>query len=316
MLSRMLKFFGLTKKGLLKIILGCAIMAFAVVNVHKQSGVTEGGVLGMMLFLNKIFGFDQSITSVVLDVSCYVLGFSIMGFAYSIIGAKNPDRVQMIQFHQSYSYEDFIEGYRPTENGFTIKKGSFYKFCKLAEDDDENDYFFIIDEINRGNLSKIFGELFMLIEKDKRGIELQLLYSDENFSVPANVYIIGMMNTADRSLAMLDYALRRRFSFFTMKPGFNTPGFQVYQDSLKSDAFNKLIACVKQLNSKIVEDISLGEGFCIGHSYFCGLTPESANTQTLSSIVEYELIPLLKEYWFDEPEKIIDWSDRLRSTVK
>ena len=242
--------------------------------------------------------------------------FTAKRLAYSIIGAKNPDRVQMIQFHQSYSYEDFIEGYRPTENGFTIKKGSFYKFCKLAEDDDENDYFFIIDEINRGNLSKIFGELFMLIEKDKRGIELQLLYSDENFSVPPNVYIIGMMNTADRSLAMLDYALRRRFSFFTMKPGFNTPGFQAYQDSLKSDAFNKLIACVKQLNSKIAEDISLGEGFCIGHSYFCGLTPETANTQTLSSIVEYELIPLLKEYWFDEPAKIVDWSDRLRSAVK
>lgn len=242
--------------------------------------------------------------------------FTAKRLAYSIIGAKNPDRVQMIQFHRSYSYEDFIEGYRPTENGFTIKKGSFYKFCKLAEDDDENDYFFIIDEINRGNLSKIFGELFMLIEKDKRGIELQLLYSDENFSVPPNVYIIGMMNTADRSLAMLDYALRRRFSFFTMKPGFNTIGFQTYQDSLKSDAFKKLISCIKQLNSKIAADISLGEGFCIGHSYFCGLTAKTATVRTLTSIIEYELIPLLKEYWFDEPEKIIDWSDRLRSTVK
>ena len=242
--------------------------------------------------------------------------FTAKRLAYSIIGAKNPDRVQMIQFHQSYSYEDFIEGYRPTENGFTIKKGSFYKFCKLAEDDDENDYFFIIDEINRGNLSKIFGELFMLIEKDKRGIELQLLYSDENFSVPPNVYIIGMMNTADRSLAMLDYALRRRFSFFTMKPGFNTIGFQTYQDSLKSDAFKKLISCIKQLNSKIAADISLGEGFCIGHSYFCGLTAKTATVRTLTSIIEYELIPLLKEYWFDEPEKIIDWSDRLRRTVK
>ena len=242
--------------------------------------------------------------------------FTAKRLAYSIIGSKNPDRVQMIQFHQSYSYEDFIEGYRPTENGFTIKKGSFYKFCKLAEDDDENDYFFIIDEINRGNLSKIFGELFMLIEKDKRGIELQLLYSDENFSVPPNVYIIGMMNTADCSLAMLDYALRRRFSFFTMKPGFNTIGFQTYQDSLKSDAFKKLISCIKQLNSKIAADISLGEGFCIGHSYFCGLTAKTATVQTLTSIIEYELIPLLKEYWFDEPEKIIDWSDRLRSTVK
>ena len=242
--------------------------------------------------------------------------FTAKRLAYSIIGAKNPDRVQMIRFHRSYSYEDFIEGYRPTENGFTIKKGSFYKFCKLAEDDDENDYFFIIDEINRGNLSKIFGELFMLIEKDKRGIELQLLYSDENFSVPPNVYIIGMMNTADRSLAMLDYALRRRFSFFTMKPGFNTIGFQTYQDSLKSDAFKKLISCIKQLNSKIAADISLGEGFCIGHSYFCGLTAKTATVRTLTSIIEYELIPLLKEYWFDEPEKIIDWSDRLRSTVK
>ena len=242
--------------------------------------------------------------------------FTAKRLAYSIIGAKNPNRVQMIQFHQSYSYEDFIEGYRPTENGFTIKKGAFYKFCKLAEEDDENDYFFIIDEINRGNLSKIFGELFMLIEKDKRGIELQLLYSDENFSVHANVYIIGMMNTADRSLAMLDYALRRRFSFYTMKPGFNTIGFQTYQDSLESEAFNKLISCVKQLNSKIAEDISLGEGFCIGHSYFCGLTSDTVNVQILSSIVEYELIPLLKEYWFDEPAKIIDWSDRLRSTIK
>lgn len=210
--------------------------------------------------------------------------FTAKRLAYSIIGAKNPDRVQMIQFHQSYSYEDFIEGYRPTENGFTIKKGSFYKFCKLAEDDDE--------------------------------IELQLLYSDENFSVPPNVYIIGMMNTADRSLAMLDYALRRRFSFFTMKPGFNTIGFQTYQDSLKSDAFKKLISCIKQLNSKIAADISLGEGFCIGHSYFCGLTAKTATVRTLTSIIEYELIPLLKEYWFDEPEKIIDWSDRLRSTVK
>ena len=241
--------------------------------------------------------------------------FAAKRLAYSIIGTRNPDRVQMIQFHQSYSYEDFIEGYRPTENGFTIKKGSFYKFCKIAEEDDENDYFFIIDEINRGNLSKIFGELFMLIEKDKRGIELQLLYSDENFSVPSNVYIIGMMNTADRSLAMLDYALRRRFSFFTMKPGFNTMGFQAYQNSLKNDAFDKLISCVKQLNSKIEEDVSLGEGFCIGHSYFCGLTSDTVNVQTLSSIVEYELIPLLKEYWFDEPTKVIDWSERLRSTV-
>lgn len=139
--------------------------------------------------------------------------FAAKRIAYSIMGVKDPERVQMVQFHQSYSYEDFIEGYRPSGSEFVLKKGAFYKFCKKAQDDDENSYFFIIDEINRGNLSKIFGELFMLIETDKRGIELQLLYSDEKFCVPKNVYIIGMMNTADRSLAMLDYALRRRFAF-------------------------------------------------------------------------------------------------------
>lgn len=242
--------------------------------------------------------------------------FTAKRLAYSIIGAKIPDRVQMIQFHQSYSYEDFIEGYRPTENGFTIKKGTFYKFCKKAEEDDENDYFFIIDEINRGNLSKIFGELFMLIETDKRGIELQLLYSDEKFSVPQNVYIIGMMNTADRSLAMLDYALRRRFSFITMKPGFHTEGFHTYQDSLNSTKFDKLISCVKQLNLNITEDASLGEGFCIGHSYFCKMNDKTVSERALSSIVEFELIPLLKEYWFDEPAKVMEWSDRLRSAIK
>ena len=131
--------------------------------------------------------------------------------AYSMMQVKDQDRVMMVQFHQSYSYEDFIEGFRPSNNGngFEIKKGSFYNFCKKAADDLDNEYFFIIDEINRGNLSKIFGELFMLIESDKRGNSLQLLYSDEKFYVPANVYIIGMMNTADRSLALLDYALRR-----------------------------------------------------------------------------------------------------------
>ncbi len=148
--------------------------------------------------------------------------------AYSMMGVKDPERVQLVQFHQSYSYEDFVEGFRPSSTGmnFEIKKGAFYNFCKKASDDKENEYFFIIDEINRGNLSKIFGELFMLIEADKRGNDIQLLYSSDKFSVPKNVYIIGMMNTADRSLAMIDYALRRRFAFFEMKPAFESEGFR------------------------------------------------------------------------------------------
>ena len=236
--------------------------------------------------------------------------------AFSMMGVKDVERVMMVQFHQSYSYEDFIMGFRPSTDGFELKRGAFYNFCKKAEIDGDNDYFFIIDEINRGNLSKIFGEMFMLIENDKRGVSLQLLYSDEKFSVPKNIYIIGMMNTADRSLAMLDYALRRRFAFFEIKPGFTTDGFREYRMSLENEKFDKLIACVESLNNVISNDESLGDGFCIGHSFFCNMLPDTIDDQVLSGIVDYELIPLLKEYWFDEPTKVKDWSSNLRSAIK
>ena len=236
--------------------------------------------------------------------------------AYSMMGVEDVERVMMVQFHQSYSYEDFIMGFRPSATGFELRKGAFYNFCKKAEVDSDNEYFFIIDEINRGNLSKIFGELFMLIENDKRGKALQLLYSDEKFAVPKNVYIIGMMNTADRSLAMLDYALRRRFAFFDIKPGFETTGFSKYRMALDNEKFDKLINCVESLNREISDDESLGEWFCIGHSYFCNLQPDTIDDSWLYGIVEYELIPLLKEYWFDEPMKVKDWSKNLRSAIK
>ena len=237
--------------------------------------------------------------------------------AYSIIGEIDKARVKMIQFHQSYSYEDFIMGYRPNENGFELKEGVFYNFCKEAEEDEGNKYFLIIDEINRGNISKIFGELFMLIENDKRGEgeALELIYKeDEKFFVPENLYIIGLMNTADRSLAMLDYALRRRFAFYDMKPAFDSEQFKEYQNKLNNNKFNSLIEKVKELNKEILEDGSLGEGFCIGHSYFCNL--ETIKDDKLSLIVEFELIPLLKEYWFDDKEKVNNWKTELRNSIK
>lgn len=233
--------------------------------------------------------------------------------AFSIMGEKDNSRVKMIQFHQSYSYEDFIMGFRPTETGFELKNGVFYEFCRKAAKDDR-EYFFIIDEINRGNLSKIFGELFMLLEHDKRGVELQLLYSDEQFSIPSNVYIIGMMNTADRSLAMLDYALRRRFAFFDIFPAFDSNGFRAYQKNVNNPKFDNLITTVEQLNEAISNDESLGEGFCIGHSYFC--TKLTINDEWINSVVEFELIPLLKEYWFDEPTKVRNWTNTLRGVIK
>lgn len=146
--------------------------------------------------------------------------------------------------------------------------------------------------------------------------ELRLLYKKEMFSVPKNVYIIGLMNTADRSLAMLDYALRRRFAFFNIKPGFDSEGFRDYQDELKFTKFDALIQRIKDLNQAIENDASLGKGFCIGHSCFCNLKPETISDEKLQEIVEYEMIPLLEEYWFDEPEKIKQWSNALLSVVR
>ncbi len=240
--------------------------------------------------------------------------FAAKRLAYSIMGQKDTSRVAMVQFHQSYSYEDFIQGYRPSKDGFELENGTFYKFCKEAEEDNERPYFFIIDEINRGNLSKILGELMMLIEKDKRGEKIKLLYSNEWFTVPQNVRIIGMMNTADRSLALMDYALRRRFAFFNFAPAFSSDGFKNYLSDKNSAKLEKLISVVESLNNAISDDESLGEGFKIGHSYFC--TDKEITDDLLKSIVEYEIIPLIKEYWFDEPSKIRDWSANLRSAIK
>ena len=182
--------------------------------------------------------------------------------AYSIMGVKDMNRVEYIQFHQSYSYEDLIIGYRPNEKGFVLEFGAFYKFCKKAEYDIDNKYFFIIDEINRGNLNKIFGELFLLLEADKRDdTKVKLLYSNELFTIPSNLYIIGLMNTADRSLAMMDYALRRRFAFYTIKPAFDNDTFKEYQYALNCEDFNRLIETVKSLNIDIANDESLGKAY-------------------------------------------------------
>ena len=238
--------------------------------------------------------------------------FAAKRLAFSIMGEKDTNRVKMVQFHQSYSYEDFIMGFRPTETGFELRKGVFYEFCRQAAEDDRP-YFFIIDEINRGNLSKIFGELFMLIESDKRGVELQLLYADEQFSIPSNVYIIGMMNTADRSLAMLDYALRRRFAFFELTPAFSSAGFRAYRTKVNNPKFDRLIATVEQLNDVIANDDSLGEGFCIGHSYFLRITcvfmdsPISSFPRGDASASSLEMYCLIKPLfiWTDTPRQRI-----------
>lgn len=240
--------------------------------------------------------------------------FAAKRLAYSIMEEKDDDRIEFVQFHQNYSYEDFMLGYKPCGNGFEMKYGIFYQFCQKASNHPDKDYFFIIDEINRGNMSKIFGELLMLIEPDYRDNKIKLAYNGLDFSVPQNLHIIGMMNTADRSLALIDYALRRRFSFFTMEPGFDTDGFKKYQQKLNSPVFDKLIDQVKDLNDEILKDDSLGSGFCIGHSYFCNL--DTCTNEVLLDIVDFDILPMLNEYWFDEPSKVERWENNLHGVFQ
>lgn len=275
-------------------------------------------------FLDEVFiNYDdyRSLSSLLLRKKNLILQgapgvgktFAARRLAYAIMGEKDDSKIMQIQFHQNYSYEDFFMGYKPNENGgFELKNGIFYRFCKRAATDKEHKYFFIIDEINRGNLSKIFGELLMLIENDYRDTPIQLSYKDELFSVPDNLYIIGMMNTADRSLAIIDYALRRRFSFFDIKPGFESNGFQKYTKELMDTHLDNLIKAIIELNKVIESDDSLGIGFCIGHSYLCNLE----NHYDLKNIVEYDIIPMLKEYWFDNDERFNQEAQKLRNALK
>ncbi len=227
--------------------------------------------------------------------------------AKAFMRSDSDRRIETVQFHQTYSYEDFVQGYRPSGSGFTLKNGVFYEFVSRARNDPDKSYFFIVDEMNRGNLSKIFGELLMLLEADKRGEDwaIPLAYSsEEKFYIPDNLYFIGLMNTADRSLSVIDYALRRRFSFITLEPKFGSDQFFDFVSSLGVDESvisefnNKMIS----LNERISADIeNLGPGFCIGHSFFCSA---GGGDNWVDNIINFEIMPLVEEYWFDDPSTV------------
>ncbi len=243
--------------------------------------------------------------------------------AWCLIGRKDSRPVEMVQFHQSYAYEDFVQGWRPTENGgFTIKNGVFFEFCKRAEKDPDTPFVFIIDEINRGNLSRIFGELLMLIEADKRkpDFALQLTYThgSERFFVPDNVHILGLMNTADRSLAMVDYALRRRFAFETLEPAYHTEKLEKFKKYL-TDAgvdsllIDRIVKEMSEINRRIRDDKDLGPGFQIGHSYFVpDDTTDTTDEVWFHTIIDTQIEPLLREYWFDRPAHVDELLKALR----
>ena len=233
--------------------------------------------------------------------------------AYEIMQEVKDANIEMVQFHQSYSYEDFIQGLRPTQKGgFDLRDGIFYSFCQRALAHPDRPFFFIIDEINRGNLSKIFGELMMLIEADKREekFALKLTYAEDEedrFYVPENLFIIGTMNTADRSLAIVDYALRRRFAFVTLQPDY-ADNFRSFLSAkgLSAPLVEHICSSVTKVNGKIKEDINLGEGFQIGHSYFCTYLTNEDENKWWSEILSFELKPLLEEIWFDDSAKVAE----------
>ncbi len=246
--------------------------------------------------------------------------FMAKRLAYALIGRKDPSTVRMVQFHQTYSYEDFIQGYRPNPTGgFLLKNGIFYDFCNAAAGDLDTKHVFIIDEINRGNLSKVFGELMLLIEADKRSPEyaLALTYSqegDDPFYIRPNIHLIGLMNTADRSLAMVDYALRRRFSFIDLEPEFASPKFSdcLSEKGVGKDLIDKIMKKMQDLNQEIAKDTSnLGKGYCIGHSFFCPEIEGEYGEDWYREVIQFEIAPLIREYWFDKPEKATSTIDLL-----
>jgi len=279
---------------------------------YTIDAATEGLFMGEQAF-RRILNRLKSKKNIILQGAPGVgKTFVARRLAFALLGEKDEDRVSMVQFHQSYSYEDFVHGYRPTEGGaFELKYGPFWRFCQKARGRPDNDFVFIIDEINRGNLSKVLGELMMLIEADKRSKEwaLPLAYDgpdDEKFYVPNNVHLIGMMNTADRSLAVVDYALRRRFSFCELVPCFESDGFRaaLVEKGISDRLCDHIISRMSRLNGKITDDLTnLGAGFCIGHSFFCPTHTPSSDADWFNGVVEDEIGPLLREYYFDDTEK-------------
>ena len=223
------------------------------------------------------------------------------------IGVSEIKRYQFITFHQSYSYENFVEGIsaETDDNGnihYDIKPGIFWTFCQKAQNDPEHKYALFIDEINRGNVSGVFGELISLIETDKRAkLHITLPYSKKDFYVPENLYIFGSMNTADRSIDALDSALRRRFAFVEMPPK---------PELLSSDEFKPkhisvdLCALLKALNRRV--EFLLDRDHKIGHSYFMTIQAETAEKElaNLQASFKNQIIPLLEDYFYGNLEKV------------
>ena len=249
--------------------------------------------------------------------------------AYALTRRKNDPNVRPIQFHPNLSYEDFVRGWRPQGSGtgggnLALLDGPFLETVGEARSDADHDYVMVIEEINRGNPASIFGEMLTLLECDKRNADeaLALAYprdADERMHIPPNMYVIGTMNTADRSIAMVDLALRRRFAFFDLEPMLNDTWREWVQERCGID--NAFLTGVAQrinaLNDEVAADRNLGRQFCIGHSF---VTPALGTSiedpdQWFEQVVETEIVPLLHEYWFDDPDRVSQARSKLLGTA-
>lgn len=233
--------------------------------------------------------------------------------AFALIGHRDDSKIRAVQFHPNLSYEDFIRGWRPSGEGkLTLVDGPFMEMIKIALENPESKYVIVIEEINRGNPAQVFGEMLTLLETDKRtpdeALELSYKREDgERVFIPDNLYVVGTMNIADRSLALVDLALRRRFAFIDLEPTLGKPWHDWVQskNGIDSLVLKEIDSRIKTLNNEISADTSLGAQFRVGHSY---VTPAVGMNITdakewFGEVVETEIGPLLDEYWFDDLEK-------------
>ena len=288
-------------------------------NGNKPNGTYSADDAHQDLFIDRTH-FDRLLTSIESRKNLILQGppgtgktFIARRIAWCVIGRKDngPSR-----WYSSTSRTPTKTSCRatdpPTRADSTIKDGVFHRFCERARANPDTPHVFIIDEINRGNLSRIFGELLMLIEADKRSEDyaVALIYSDKQFHVPENVYILGMMNTADRSLALVDYALRRRFAFETLEPAYGTAyGRIAFENYLTAkgadpDLVTRISDRMDKLNETIRNDKELGRGFQTGHSYFVPGKGDEPSEDWYKHVVDTQIAPLLREYWFDSPQNV------------
>ena len=242
--------------------------------------------------------------------------------AYALIGERGSSNVRSIQFHPNLSYEDFIRGWRPDGEGrLKLIDGPFIEMIERAKGDKDSKYVLVIEEINRGNPAQIFGEMLTLLEYDKRNASeaLELTYRQqegERVYIPDNLYVIGTMNIADRSLAMVDFALRRRFAYFTLEPIFGDAWQSWMRENFGLDAefLSDIERRMTTVNQKITDDQNFGPQYRVGHSYFSPApgTDIGSPEEWFKGTVETEIFPLLEEYWFDQPNDLDETKTHLR----